>query len=98
VAGSLTGASQTPGACTGEKDRRLSGKVTNLIASAQEKLTKAAQTTKEKKRQKLTRNAVQNVDEARKKANKLSARLSAECRAAVMGQLELAEAQVGCVQ
>jgi Dictyostelium (slime mold) repeat len=98
VAGSLTGASQTPDACSGKKDRRLSGKMTNLIASAQKKLSKATQTTKEKKRQKLTRNAVQNVDKARKKANKLSARFSAECRAALMGQLELAEAQVGCLQ
>jgi hypothetical protein len=72
--------------------------VTRLIANAQRKLSKAVQTTKEKKRQKLTRNAVQNVDKAQKKASGLSAKLSRGCRDAVIGQLELAEAQVGCVQ
>jgi len=98
VAGSLTGASQTPDACTIKKDRRLSGKVTRLIANAQRKLSKAAQTTKEKKRQKLTESATQNVDKAQKKANRLSAKLSPGCRDAVIGEVELAEAQVGCVQ
>ena len=97
VAGSLTGASQTPDACTGKKDQKRSRKVTNLIASAQKKLDKAAKATKEKKQQKLANSAVRKVDKARKEADKLSAKLSPECHAAIVGQVELAEGLVGCV-
>ena len=98
VAGSLTGASQTPDACTGTKDLQLSRKLTKLIASAQKKLSKAAQATKERKQQKLTKDAVRQVDKARTKTNKLSPNLSPECRDAVIGQVGVAEGQVGCVQ
>lgn len=45
-----------------------------------------------------TRHRGQEADKARKKANKLSAKLSPECHAAIVGQVELAGGQVGCVQ
>ena len=98
VAGLLAAASHTPDACTGKKDRRLSHKVTKLIASANKKVADAARATKEQKRQKLTGIALRNVEKAWTKASKLRGKLSPKCHAAILGQVELAENQVSCVQ